>query len=62
MISSEVSLMILAFMSIERFMLIAGQKRLNTAIFLLAIWLSGSTLAVLPCEYQKYERNERKTF
>lgn len=51
MISSEVSLMILAFMSVERFMLIAGQKRLNTSIFLLAIWLSGSTLALLPCEY-----------
>lgn len=51
MISSEVSLMILAFMSIERFMLIAGQKRLNTTIFLLAIWLSGSAIAFLPCEY-----------
>lgn len=50
MISSEVSLMILAFMSIERFMLIAGQKRLNTSIFLLGIWLSGSALALLPCE------------
>lgn len=60
MISSEVSLMILAFMSVERFMLIAGQKRLNTSIFLLAIWLSGSTLAFLPCEYQPsrmYRRN-----
>ncbi|KAG4074711.1 hypothetical protein HA402_008809 [Bradysia odoriphaga] len=51
MISSEVSLMILALMSIERFMLIAGQKRLNTSIFLLAIWLSGSALAVLPLIY-----------
>ncbi len=51
MVSSEVSLMILAFMSVERFMLIAGQKRLNTSIFLLTIWLSGCTLAVLPCEY-----------
>lgn len=49
MISSEVSLMILALMSIERFMLIAGQKRLNTSIFLLGIWLSGSALAILPC-------------
>lgn len=50
MISSEVSLMILAFMSMERFMLIAGQKRLNTFIFLLVIWLFGSTLALLPCK------------
>ncbi|KAJ6635117.1 Relaxin receptor 1, partial [Pseudolycoriella hygida] len=41
MISSEVSLMILTFMSVERFMLIATQKRVNTTIFLYAIWLSG---------------------
>lgn len=54
MISSEVSLMILAFMSVERFMLIAGQKRLNPSIFLLAIWLSGIAIALLPCEYQSF--------
>lgn len=59
MISSEVSLMILAFMSIERFMLIAGQKRLNTSVFLFVIWLLGSSLALLPREYHPFEWQQK---
>lgn len=54
MISSEVSILILAFMSIERFLLISdpfGHHRLNTKIVIISlyiIWLVGITLAVLP--------------
>lgn len=57
MVSSEVSLLILAFMSVERFILIAdpfgGHRHMttrNVCVFLLTIWLLGSTLAVVPCE------------
>lgn len=53
--SSEVSLLILTFISIERFLLIAGpfstRRRLNTTniqLCLLAIWLSGGTIALFP--------------
>lgn len=55
MISSEVSLLILAFMSVERFLLIAdpfgGHRRLTTQnvfIIMLTIWLLGLTLAITP--------------
>lgn len=55
MTSSEVSVLILAFMSVERFLLIAdpfgGHRRLNTQnvfVILLAIWLLGITLAIIP--------------
>lgn len=57
MTSSEVSLLILAFMSIERFLLIAdpfgGHRRLNTQnvfIFLFTIWLMGTMIAIMPCK------------
>lgn len=53
--SSEVSLLILTFISIERFLLIAGpfssRRRLNTTniqLCLFAIWLSGGTIALFP--------------
>lgn len=53
--SSEVSLLILTFISIERFLLIAGpfssRRRLNTnniQLYLFAIWLSGGTIALFP--------------
>lgn len=53
--SSEVSLLILTFISIERFLLIAGpfnsRRRLNTnniQLCLFAIWLSGGTIALFP--------------
>lgn len=55
MVSSEVSLVILAFMSVERFLLIAepfgGHRRLNTknvSVILLCIWLLGIMLAIIP--------------
>lgn len=55
MISSEVSLMILTFISIERFLLIArpfGYKlRLNrksVLLTILMIWIVGMLIAVLP--------------
>lgn len=54
MISSEVSILILAFMSIERFLLISdpfGHHRLNTKnvmMSLYAIWLVGVSIAILP--------------
>lgn len=54
MISSEVSILILTFMSIERFLLISdpfGHHRLNTRNVLLslyAIWLAGISIAILP--------------
>lgn len=58
MISSEVSLLILAFMSVERFLLIANPfgahhhiKKQNILIFLFSIWLIGSTLAIIPCKF-----------
>lgn len=53
--SSEVSLLILTFISIERFLLIAGpfnsRRRLNTnniQLCLFAIWLSGAAIALFP--------------
>lgn len=56
--SSEVSLLILTFISIERFLLIAGpfnsRKRLNTnniQLCLLVIWLCGATIALFPGGY-----------
>lgn len=56
--SSEVSLLILTFISIERFLLIAGpfnsRKRLNTnniQLCLLVIWLCGATIALFPGRY-----------
>lgn len=55
MISSEVSLLILTFISIERFLLIAGpfggRKRLtshNVLLCLFIIWLIGITIAIVP--------------
>lgn len=54
MISSEVSIFILAFMSIERFLLISdpfGHHRLNTknvVIILFLIWLLGVSIAIFP--------------
>lgn len=57
--SSEVSLLILTFISIERFLLIAGpfnsRRRLNTnniQLCLFAIWLSGGTIALFPGMYK----------
>lgn len=53
--SCEVSLFILTFISVERFLLIAGplgsRQRLKTnniQLCLFAIWLSGVTIALLP--------------
>lgn len=61
MTSSEVSLLILAFMSVERFLLIAdpfgGHRRLTTQnvfIILLTIWLLGLTLAIVPCKLTQF--------
>ena len=55
MISSEVSILILAFMSIERFLLISdpfgGHRRLttkNVIMSLYVIWLLGVSIAVFP--------------
>lgn len=54
MISSEVSIFILAFMSVERFLLISdpfGHHRLNTRNVMLSlyiIWLLGVSIAVFP--------------
>lgn len=54
MVSAEVSLLILAFMSIERFFLISdpfGHNRLNTknvCMSLYVIWLVGISIAVFP--------------
>lgn len=54
MVSSEVSILILTFMSIERFLLISdpfGHHRLNTKNVMLAlyvIWLIGISIAVYP--------------
>lgn len=58
MVSCEVSLMIMVFMSVERFLLIAdpfqiGWLRLKTAKVaqvMLVIWVVGMTLAVVPGE------------
>lgn len=57
MVSSEVSLLILTFISVERFLLIAdpfgGHRRLttqNVLLFLFTIWLTGISIAVLPGE------------
>lgn len=58
MISSEVSLFILTFISIERFLLIAGpfggRKRLttyNVFFCLFIIWLIGVSIAIIPGKY-----------
>lgn len=55
MVSSEVSLLILTFISIERFLLIAdpfgGHRRLttqNVLLCLFTIWLIGITIAIVP--------------
>lgn len=55
MISSEVSLLILTFISVERFLLIAdpfgGHRRLtmhNVLLFLFTIWLTGIAIAIWP--------------
>lgn len=56
MISSEVSMLILAFMSVERFLLISnpfGQRNINkknVAVCLFTIWLIGIMLAITPGE------------
>jgi hypothetical protein len=57
LISSEVSVFILAFMSIERFLLISdpfgGRRRLtatNVLVCLFSIWMLGMTIAVVPRE------------
>lgn len=57
MISSEVSLMILTFISIERFLLIAGpfggRKQLtteNVSLCLFIIWVIGVSIAIIPGE------------
>lgn len=58
MISSEVSIFILAFMSIERFLLIAdpfgGHIRLttrNVVMCLFTIWIIGVAIAIIPSNY-----------
>ncbi|XP_059621813.1 relaxin receptor 1 [Phlebotomus argentipes] len=55
MTSSEVSMLILAFMSVERFLLIAdpfgGHRRLdsrNVLTSMIAIWTVGGTIAIIP--------------
>lgn len=55
MVSSEVSLLILTFISVERFLLIAGpfggRRRLtshNVFLCLFTIWLVGISIAVIP--------------
>lgn len=54
MISSETSILILSFMSIERFLLISnpfGQHRLthkNVKKFMMGLWFFGINLAVFP--------------
>lgn len=55
MVSSEVSLLILTFISIERFLLIAGpfggRRRLtthNVFLCLFIIWLIGISIAIIP--------------
>ncbi|GAB0096728.1 Relaxin receptor [Sergentomyia squamirostris] len=55
MTSSEVSMLILAFMSVERFLLIAdpfgGHRRLdsrNVMTSMVAIWTMGGTIAIIP--------------
>lgn len=54
MVSSEVSMLILAFMSIERFLLISspfGQQRFDrrsVSACMFTIWMVGILLAVLP--------------
>lgn len=59
MVSSEVSLLILTFISIERFLLIAdpfgGHRRLTTQNVLLCmftIWLIGLTIAIVPGKWK----------
>lgn len=62
MISSEVSIFILAFMSIERFLLISdpfGHHRLNTKNVMMSlyiIWLLGVSIAVFPAIVYKDTR------
>lgn len=54
MVSSEVTILILAFMSVERFLLISnpfGHHRLNTKnvmMILYCIWMVGFSIAILP--------------
>lgn len=55
MISSEVSILIMTFMSVERFLLIAdpfgGHQKLNSdnvSVTLFTIWLIGCTIAIVP--------------
>lgn len=62
MISSEVSLLILTFISVERFLLIAdpfgGHRRLtthNVLLFLFTIWLTGIAIAIWPGKIQNSE-------
>lgn len=61
MISSEVSLLILTFISIERYLLIAGpfggRKRLtsyNVFLCLFIIWLIGISMAIIPGKWARF--------
>lgn len=58
MVSSEVSMLILTFMSVERFLLIAdpfgGHRRLNVQNVLMSlyvIWMTGVAIAVFPRKF-----------
>lgn len=58
MVSSEVSMLILAFMSIERFLLIAdpfgGHRHLNSENIMMSlfiIWIAGLAIAVFPGKF-----------
>lgn len=69
MISSEVSLLILTFISVERFLLIAGpfggRRRLtshNVFLCLFIIWLIGIAIAIIPGIVAFQERRKRKDF
>ena len=65
MISSEVSILILTFMSIERFLLISdpfgGHRKLNlknvsTCLFI--IWMIGISIAIIPGKFFIYRNNK----
>lgn len=69
MISSEVSLLILTFISVERFLLIAdpfgGHRRLtthNVLLFLFSIWLTGTAIAIWPGEVPQSGEDNRHDF
>ena len=70
MVSSEVTMLILAFMSIERFLLIADpfggrHKRLNTQnVFfsLFIIWLIGGTIAIIPSNKWFFPKKKKQIY